>query len=234
MTGLQPLRGDHAAEALANHPRTPKRLSQERLSYYWTARNRATNFRPLTPQQMPSLHVGLVLMAATRRRQNNRVDGCSYHDRGWDDVPDVFWNDVGGQKIELRTRVRTGPDVWPHFARVSSALPAHGRFHLHPQEPALCFHDEVISRRISPGLGNCQPVSCRLGHKLCFRPLAPLLRILDYHRLLFIWAPNKKRGPQAAPFLFSTISSISICNTQMGHHSSIYISNRCNQISPKA
>jgi len=100
------------------------------------------------PQQVPSFPVALVLMSLPMGPQ---VDGPLERGRDarWKDVPDIFWRDVNGKRVYLRSRVVPATIVSAGGANVSEAIGMlmDGALDLHPQE----LPPGIQSRRRSVG-----------------------------------------------------------------------------------
>ena len=119
---------------------------------------------------------------------------------GWNDVPDVLGDHVGGEEIEGSALITAtgGADV----AFVAAFGPAAGGgFDLHADEVAVGFDDGVVTGGISPGIENLEAVFGGGGDKLKLGPLAATFAILnpDFYGGALFWGfhlGNKKRGQE--------------------------------------
>ena len=137
------------------------------------------------PQQVPSFPVALVLMSLPMGPQ---VDGPLERGRDarWKDVPDIFWRDVNGKKVYLRSRVVPATIVSAGGANVSEAIGMlmDGALDLNPQELPPVFNPDVVALGVAPGPGNVQPMFGGAGHKLQFCPLPAFFVVLYVSSLI--------------------------------------------------
>src|SRR5579872_2351747 len=119
---------------------------------------------------MPRLFVNGVLGERVVRGQTNHVlYPAGDFDR--DDVPEIGWNDVDGEEVDL------GGGVGPargalNCTGVQLAPPVTGGFDLYAQETPSGFDDEVIPAAVAPRLNHAQPMFGGSGHEKQFSPFS--------------------------------------------------------------
>ena len=144
-------------------------------------------------------------------------------DARWKDVPDIFWRDVNGKKVYLRSRVVPATIVSAGGANVSEAIGMlmDSALDLNPQELPPVFNPDVVALGVAPGPGNVQPMFGGAGHKLQFCPLPAFFcgSLCLFPHWSLIWAQKRKStAPKRTALFFSTYNSIiSIGNTNLGH-----------------
>src|SRR5579872_4485404 len=122
---------------------------------------------------MPRLFVNGVLGERVVRGQTNHVlYPAGDFDR--DDVPEIGWNDVDGEEVDL------GGGVGPargalNGTGVQLAPPVTGGFDLYAQEAPSGFDDEVVAAAVSPGLDDAEAMLGGAGHEKELRPFSAQL-----------------------------------------------------------
>jgi hypothetical protein len=101
---------------------------------------------------------------------------------GWDYVPGVGFDYVGGDEVYLRRGV--GEFVVGDVALVGASAFVFGAFDLDAEEAAVVFDGEVVAGHVSPGLGDAESVLGGAGHETQFGPFAPELGVLDVDSLI--------------------------------------------------
>jgi hypothetical protein len=96
---------------------------------------------------------------------------------GGNDVPDVGFDYVGGDEVDLVLGV--GDAVVGDVAFVGASAFVFGAFDLDAEEVAVVFDGEVVAGHVSPGLGDAESVLGGAGHEAQFGPLAPEFGVLD-------------------------------------------------------
>jgi hypothetical protein len=126
--------------------------------------------RLFSAQQVPCFSVGGVL---GERVVGREIDGQSrFFNRN--DVPDIEWNHIDGEKIYVVGGV--GIFSAPvDGADVLLASPVAGGFDLHAQEATAGLDHEVVAAAVSPRLDYAQAVLGGAGHEKQFCPLAAQL-----------------------------------------------------------
>ena len=142
-------------------------------------------------QQLPVLPIPFPAIASLLLR---RREGAQHGDplpmlpkqqRGRDQIPDVFGNDVGGEDVDLLERVVTlSVVVGMELAEVSGAGAHGGGLHLNAKIVALVFDADVVGLGISPGLADGEAaLGCR-RHELQFDPFAALFVTSEFLPIL--------------------------------------------------
>ena len=101
---------------------------------------------------------------------------------GWDYVPGVGFDYVGGDEVYLRRGV--GEFVVGDVALVGASAFVFGAFDLDAEEAAVVFDGEVVAGHVSPGLGDAESLLGGAGHEAEFGPFAPELGVLDIDTLV--------------------------------------------------
>jgi hypothetical protein len=123
-------------------------------------------------QKIPGFFVTGVLVPVTMGSEDN--GGLSDEFFGGEYVPDVFWNKVDGEVVDLLggVRVLMGGD---ETARIGGAGPAVGTLDLHALEAAILFDGDVVAGGISPRFGDAESAFRGASHEEQFNPFAALL-----------------------------------------------------------
>jgi hypothetical protein len=133
--------------------------------------------------------------------------------RRWKDVPDIEWDYVEGQKVEVGCHVGAHRDM-AHVRHVSALLMmrlpgarlAHGGLDLHADKASFEFDDYVVGGGVSPRAGEFEAQLGGFGHETEFGPLPSLFRFLDTTARSFqiVSLKTKRRDPIGLR-LFSTL-----------------------------
>ncbi len=133
----------------------------------------APHSHSLSPQQMPRFLVTSVLGGLQVRRQDDTTRALACH-FDWNDVPDIFRDDVGGYEINFVLCIRLLP-ACAEMAIVRFIHLRSSRFHLHPQEASALLHHEVVACAVSPGFDDAQSQLGGARHETQLRQLSPQL-----------------------------------------------------------
>ena len=134
----------------------------------------APHSHSLSPQQMPRFLIPRMLgrlLQVRRQDDTTRALACHFD---WDDVPDIFRDDVGGYEINFVLCIRLLP-ACAEMAIVRFIHLRSSRFHLHPQEASAGLHHEVVACAVSPGFDDAQSQLGGPRHETHLRQLAPQL-----------------------------------------------------------
>src|SRR5437667_9304922 len=94
----------------------------------------------LSPQQMPRFLIPRMLGRLQVRRQDDTTRALASH-IDWNDVPDIFRDDVGGYEINFVLCIRLLPPC-AEMAIVRFIHLSSSRFHMHPQDASALISPE--------------------------------------------------------------------------------------------
>jgi hypothetical protein len=127
-------------------------------------------------EEVPGFFVGFVFLgvAAGGEQEIAAEDGDDF---GGKDIPDIFWDYVDGEEIDLVAGVVVvagldGDDI-------SVELAGDGGFNLDTEEVAVAFDGAVVAGGVSPGLGDAEAALGNAGHENEFGPFAAMFRVFD-------------------------------------------------------
>jgi hypothetical protein len=135
--------------------------------------------RSLPSQQLPSLPIPLPFPPLpTRSKMQTKIPS---HRRERQNVPAIPRDQINRKEVHRPIFIKLPPrPMHIQAVRLNPPPPVQSRLHLHPQNPPLTLHPNVITSRIPIRLRNPQSMPRSPSHKTKLRPLPPLLAILDH------------------------------------------------------
>ena len=126
-------------------------------------------------KQVPGFLVFFVTGSGAVRREQDV--GLSVGGGRGQDVPEIQFDDVGGDEVEAVAGVgnAAGSDV----ALIRTSALVLGAFDLDAQEVSVVLDGEVVRGHVSPGAADAEAEFGGAGHEAHFGPLAPQLGVLD-------------------------------------------------------
>src|SRR5579872_5128888 len=105
-------------------------------------------------QQMPGLLIRCVLAGGVVGMETNPTLFPMNYKFRWDDVPNVFCDDIGGQEVEFSSPIGpAGTGLRPTYVATWRGSVDCG-LNLHADEVAGSSDHHVVARKVSPGFGN--------------------------------------------------------------------------------
>jgi len=130
----------------------------------------------------------------------HQVVAFGFEDDGrWEDVPDIFGDDVGGKEVDGFGGVALATAVGFEGAEIAVADAEASGFDLNFEKAAAGFDGDVVGGGVSPGLEDSEVLTQGLRDELDFDPLAALFEILEAfalcHRFCLVLATKEKAQP---------------------------------------
>jgi len=95
-----------------------------------------------------------------------------------EDVPDLLGNDHDGEEVHFADEVSAGTISPAEVAAVGGAVVMGDGLDLHALEMSAVLDADIIAFGVAPGLEDCEPVLCGIGHETELRPVATAFEIV--------------------------------------------------------